>query len=352
MSIDCRVASAVVLLGSLALVPSARAGDPPLFPCQELTFEGDGDGAAHADWNGDGNLDVAITGLPSTGAHNFKGVTLFFGDGLGNFPTKITRTLPTYSRDVAAADVDGDGRPDLMTLYGAGGGPGGIEVAKNGPLGLGAGSNYVVDEFPTNLAAGDVTNDGRPDLVCSTGGLAIVDVLVNDGTGAFPTLIQKTGVVGCKGIALDDFDQNGDLDFAVTQFNTGTLETTYYGDGAGAFPRKRSVTSPNVDHSSLCAGDFNADGFPDVAVGDGNGSNLFELRVLINNGLSGTTNGFASMAILSDTSRIYCVRTDDIDFDGKLDLVVESDGIEVRRGLGGGAFDAPTRDDPVSIYKG
>ncbi len=350
MPIDCRVALALCACLAAA-AQGARAADPPLFPCQELPFAGDANAAAHADWNNDGKLDVAVTGVPF-GIINFKGVTLQFGDGAGNFPSRVTRTLSSYSRDVAAADVDGDGRMDLVTLYGPGGGLGGIEVAKNGIAGLGAGANYVVDDGAANLAAGDFTNDGRPDLVCTTDTFSIVDVLVNDGTGAFPIMNQVTGIVIGKEIALGDFDVDGNLDFAVTQFNTTTVAAALYGDGAGHFPRKRVSISTYTDHFSLCSGDFNADGHTDLAAGDGDGSNVFQLRVLVNNAFPGAINSFLPAQILTDTTRVMRVRAPDVDADGAPDLVVESEGIEVRRNIGGATFGAPKLFDPISVYKG
>jgi hypothetical protein len=110
--------------------------------------------AAVADFNRDGNLDVALPNKP--------GVRLLFGNGQGEFTPALGSPLPVpdFVRGVVAGDFNGDAAPDLAATFSSlngthsvivllNNGSGGFMTAPGSPLSFGE------NTFPYSLAVGD-----------------------------------------------------------------------------------------------------------------------------------------------------------------------------------------------------
>src|SRR4051794_15803040 len=114
-----------------------------------------------ADFNGDGNLDLAVVG---------KGITsILYGIGDGQFGLRDDVALPITNGPMQAvvADVNGDGLPDLLIAYGGDGqARGKIAVAINlGHHVFAAPVTYTGYIEPSRLTAVDLNDDGKADLV-------------------------------------------------------------------------------------------------------------------------------------------------------------------------------------------
>jgi hypothetical protein len=126
--------------------------------------------AALADFNRDGHLDVAVANYPD----DRVGVLLGNGDGTLQ-AVVLYDSGATLAWSVAAADVDGDGKPDVSV----GNASGVIGVlAGNGDGTFGTPQAYPVPGVATSLAAADLNGDGKVDLVVSNGDRT-VSVLLN-----------------------------------------------------------------------------------------------------------------------------------------------------------------------------
>lgn len=206
------------------------------------------------------------------------------------------------------------------------------------------------------LAVGDFNNDGVPDLLTldDNGNTAGVGIMLGNGAGGFGAVSSIT-TFACTlegGITVGDFNNDGNLDFAVVSgtnggdcnFNPGTL-WVYLGNGAGGFTLKATYSmlggpANNEKTSGLIAADLRGNGHLDLlAIDPNNGIDVF-----LGNG-DGTFVVPTAAVALSCPGCTNSQAVWDVNHDGKPDLVVasnySSDGIFVLFGNGDGTFQAP-----------
>ena len=252
------------------------------------------------DFNGDGKLDLAVTNL--TG----NTVSVLLGDGHSNFAPHVDYTVGSSPMSVATGDFNGDGRLDLVVANE----DGTVSVL----LGKGDGTfaakiDSIVGNVPQSVATGDFNGDGKLDVVVANGGG--VSVLLGNGDGTFAAPWDYTIGSGCQSVVTGDFNGDGKLDIATANRFDGTV-SVLLGNGDGTF------TSP-VNYAvgdepfSLATGDFNGDGKIDLAIGyyDGNIVSI----------LPGSGDGtFATPIAFSVGHGPWYVATGDFNGDGKIDL--------------------------------
>jgi FG-GAP-like repeat/Abnormal spindle-like microcephaly-assoc'd, ASPM-SPD-2-Hydin len=137
-----------------------------------------------ADMNGDGRLDLVGLGFG-------HGVYVSFGNGDGTFQAAHEYTADQgYLTDMAVADFDGDGKPDVAVVgrcCGGPTGPQGLAVLRNNGNGTLAAPLHpsIGENNPSGLAVGDLNGDGRLDFVIAMGsssnGMTIAAVLNGGG---------------------------------------------------------------------------------------------------------------------------------------------------------------------------
>jgi hypothetical protein len=229
---------------------------------------------ALGDFNRDGLLDiVAVDPDDNT-------VSFLFNRGAGVFGPPATYSVGTRPRSVVVADFNRDGWPDVAVLNC---GSNDVSVLTNRGDGSFTGQtvpigfvsqpiSLVVRESPGPfLAVGDLNGDGAPDLVVPAS--AAVRVLLNDGTGTLvlSPIAASLGSGGAYGLAIADFNRDGNLDVAAV--GPVGRASVILGHGDGTFGAPAVYTTHPFGPGfgpitcSISAGDLDGDGFPDLAVG-------------------------------------------------------------------------------------
>ncbi len=179
-----------------------------------------------------------------------------------------------------------------------------------------------------SVATADFNGDGRLDFAVHSdmGGIGVSVLLANgDGTfGPVRSFSAATSYMGPQSLAAGDFNADGWIDLAAANANDTVSILLGRGDGTFAAPINRLLTAAPI---SLTTGDVNGDGMLDLAVGaqDFYGEANFGqyLYVLLGNG-DGTFASQISHALPPDAD-IYAhpstVRLADLNGDGKADVV-------------------------------
>jgi len=261
-------------------------------------------GLAAADVNGDGKLDIIFTG------------GVFLGNGDGTFQAPKRSFDVASPRNPLVMDFNRDGRPDLAFADQGGG----ITVL----LGKGDGTFGDARNFPiigsveaNALLAADFNGDGIPDLAASNLGPPpqygdTVSVLLGNGDGTFGTPTGFTVGTYPFPLAAADFNGDGKVDFAVANYLSNSV-SVFLGNSDGTFLPKNDY-SVGAFPVGLAAADFNGDGKPDFAVGGG----LLQLSVFLGHG-DGT---FAPKQDFPTASSMETLTLGDLNLDGKPDAIV------------------------------
>src|SRR5215469_2309933 len=339
---------------------------------QTFIFLGNGDGTFRSgvalglagymsvgDFNEDGNIDLVT---------NAGGASIYFGKGDGTFSAPLSVGAGT-PQNVLAADLDGDGHLDLVlpvpsfpssTLciaWGSGDGTFTLQTVTMpnssdimiavGDMDLNGLKDIVfsatgilyqtsireftldpsVNDFGANVAVADLNNDGMPDVI----GYEQGNIRAYLGRGPNGLLHSQVTPLfnGPKAIAAEDFNGDGKLDVAVT---TDSSVTIMIGDGTGKFSQGSTFGNFPGSIWGIAAAKFDGGNTPYIAVG------AADLVIYQGDGKGNFTQFFTVPQVAPGSSgAVGKIVVQDLNGDGKLDLVLAGAGPNVVVLLGDGA---------------
>ena len=270
-------------------------------------------GLLAGDFNRDGKLDLATT---PGGAAN-PGICVLLGVGDGSFqPPKCSSALGTSEQDfMLAADFNADGNLDIAAVSTTSG-------HANVLLGNGDGTFESAIQLPVpinpfrGLAAGDFNRDGKLDLVVeqfdSMSGLVSFSVFLGNGDGTFsgPVVITPANLLDAFPIAVGDFNGDGKLDLV----GTGVI---LLGNGDGTFQTPQVFGQLSVPGTPFAA-DVNGDGqldliasdYPigDVSIYIGNGDGTFQNPLIFK---ESSTETYMAVGDLNADNHLDLITADD-----------------------------------------
>lgn len=295
-----------------------------------------------ADVNGNGELDVVYNAFAYTSSGIQQELLVLLGNGDGTLKAPIVSAgLPPYytATGTVVGDFNGDGKPDLISTASF--------TSSVTYLFLGNGDGTF--QSPTSvfvpngaqIAAADVNGDGKLDLV-SAAVSSISQIYLGNGDGTFTapksyvsSFPSGNSIYSESSVVIADFNGDGKLDIA----SSGGI---LLGNGDGTF-QGIPITTLTYTPYSATIGDFENSGKPDVAVVGAPQNDVppFDLFILHNNG-DGSLSLLHTYSLAQLVSQIL---VGDLNGDGNLDLVVTdgglSDGYNVLLGNGDGSFQAP-----------
>lgn len=208
-----------------------------------------------------------------------------------------------------------------------------------GPLG----TTFTVGSSPTASTVVDLNGDTYRDVIVLNSGEPSLGILLGKGNGLLNSMSRITGVCNSPtGFTVGSFNSNIDafVDIAVSCGGADTI-VVYLGRGDGTFVTPAIVisTAPNATiPMAITGGDFNKDGYFDLAIAstggsvvatyNGNGAGAFSGEQIFNVGLSPNS-----------------IATGDFNKDGNLDIIVSNSGdntLSVLNGNAMGVFGAQT----------
>lgn len=302
---------------------TSTTGDISFAPQSDFAAAGNNhEGAAITDFDGDGKLDFVITN-----SHNQHSVSIYRNTTTGStitFAPKMDLPADNSPYAVATADLDLDGKPDLV-IVNAGTGSDKISVYKNtstpGNLSFAARVDFATGTSPYSIAIADLNNDGRPDLAVTTqyitSSLSVLKNTTENDVISFQPPVDFASFPGPFTVAVGDLNDDGKPDLAaassgdntvVVLTNTGidtnfSFTTTYF--STGIYPRGVSIA------------DMNGDGKPDLVT-----TNWMQHTVsVLNNKSEGLYISFDQPVNYTVGENPGYVTTGDLDGDGRPEII-------------------------------
>ncbi len=273
---------------------------------------------AWGDYDNDGKLDVIITG--DTGSAL---VTRLYRNDDNSWPVVTEAVLPGVKHgDIAWADFDNDGKPDLLIAGEAASGRITKLFRNNGD---GSFTELGVSGLPgvsqCSVAWADFDNDGRMDFAIAGNSDSgpVTKIFRNDGAGQFSDINAGLTGVGSASISWGDYDHDGLLDLAIAGERADSVKITRICRNTGSGFDELDLGLPGVT-GTIMWGDYNNDGHLDLALAGPQGPAETAPKICHNNG-DGTFIVYPITNSEIGLSGLKMVWTD-FNKDNKLDLIL------------------------------
>lgn len=271
-----------------------------------------------ADFNNDGNQDMALTDT------NTAGIRILLGNNNGVFTSTLSYPCGPKPNVFKASDFNGDGIPDLAVVNYV---SNGFSVLINNGSGSFSTPNFIVSNKAERIFAEDFNNDGKTDLLVIRDSSKVSTIYKGIGNGAFTAISSYSFGYQAGEIITGDFNSDNKRDIACV--STGSTVSIVKGNGACTFTSSSVYTvSPYIGR--ICSGDLNSDGRTDILTLSG-GPQDFSILLANNSGSFFSpvdfSNVFDSTSCTYSLSHFYAAITD-MNGDGKVDVLLGPDNCQ------------------------
>ncbi|MET0394398.1 MAG: FG-GAP-like repeat-containing protein [Chitinophagaceae bacterium] len=303
--------------------------EPEIFATTDLHPNG----VAIADFDGDGKPDLATANNYSMiGAPASVSVLRNTGSsGAISFAEKQDISTGTLTYAIAAGDLNGDGQPDMVSTSIT---DKKMSVFKNtsvsGTISFAAKTDYTTGDSPYSIAIADMDGDGKPDIIIANYFSNSISIFRNTSAGGTLSFAAKidfatAGTPQC--VAAGDLDGDGKSDLAVVNelFNSVSIFRNTGSSGSITLAARQDLTTAGSPYG-VAIGDINLDGKSDLVVAN-NGANSFS--VFRNTSAAPGSVSFAAKLDFGLRSGPYSASISDLNGDGKPDIVIATSDLAV-----------------------
>lgn len=295
---------------------------------------------AAADMDGDGKTDLVISNGNSNTISVLRNVSVLGNIDASSFAPKVDFASGNFTSYVSIADVDGDGKPDIVVVN-----SNNLSILRNtsSPGTIDVSSFAAKVDFdllftgPVFVAIADLDGDGRPELIAANASSASISILRNTSTqgainaSSFASKVNFTTGSTPYSVAIADVDGDGKPDLAVANAGVGVntisvfRNTTVPGTiNASSFTAKVDfATGPNPRSVALM--DVDGDGKPDLVTANSSAAST-TMSVLRNNSIPAIIDAgsFTGKIDFTTGTSPQHVAVADLDGDSKPDIVTSN----------------------------
>ncbi len=237
-----------------------------------------------ADIDGDGKLDLITVNGVSNNVSVFRNTS---AAGAISFANKVDITTGNSPYSAAISDFDGDGKPDIATANR--GGTNTVSLLRNtstvGAVSFAAKADIAAGNDPISIAAADLTSDGKPDIALVNYFGSNASVYKNISTPGTISFSSKTDIATGQfpiSIAIGDVDIDGKQDIVVANFvdNTVSVLQNFSDQNNFSFQKKDYATAAGP--VAIAINDFNGDGYSDIITANQTASSVSILKNIYN----------------------------------------------------------------------